>query len=205
MSFWKKRECHLVNFTLFALNLTRFFSQISFAKTRPSGVIAFVPSDGPTFGSTITASKHLRFWSFIFEKIKQNIFIFQRDQLHRLGANVQIHLEESRRESRQIRHLPETYRGYCWNIKFSKSRTSECGGKNFHFVHPSADLQSVVTGKIHSIIYEMTVCKGMKGGVLANLNYILPRLCILLLPIFFQCWCFMFADTRPPSIKTFIS
>lgn len=27
---------------------------------------------------------------------------------------------------------------------------TECGGKNFHFVHPSADVESVATGSIRS-------------------------------------------------------
>lgn len=26
----------------------------------------------------------------------------------------------------------------------------ECGGKNFHFIHPSADIQTVITGTIRS-------------------------------------------------------
>ncbi|PAV86389.1 hypothetical protein WR25_15384 [Diploscapter pachys] len=85
----------------------------------PPGIIAFVPSDGPTFGSTITASKHLSAINFtgsvptfkyIWRKVAENL---------------------------------DKY------VTFPKL-IGECGGKNFHFVHPSADLQSVVTGTVRS-------------------------------------------------------
>lgn len=85
----------------------------------PPGVIQFVPSDGPTFGDTITDSEHLAGINFTgsvptFTRLWQQV-----------GQN-----------------LPKY-------TTFPRLN-GECGGKNYHFVHSSADVTSVVNGTIRS-------------------------------------------------------
>uniref|UniRef100_A0A914ZVL4 Multifunctional fusion protein n=1 Tax=Parascaris univalens TaxID=6257 RepID=A0A914ZVL4_PARUN len=85
----------------------------------PPGVISFLPSDGPMFGDTITASAHLAAINFtgsvptfkyLWKKVAENL---------------------------------DKY------VSFPKL-VGECGGKNFHFIHPSADIESVVAGTVRS-------------------------------------------------------
>ncbi|VDK42186.1 unnamed protein product [Anisakis simplex] len=85
----------------------------------PPGVISFLPSDGPVFGDTVTASPHfsaLNFtgsvptFKYLWRKVAENL---------------------------------DKY------VTFPKL-VGECGGKNFHFVHPSADVDSVAIGTIRS-------------------------------------------------------
>jgi len=85
----------------------------------PPGVIQFLPSDGPVFGDTITASPHLAGINFTgsvptFTRLWQQV-----------GENLP-----------KYRTFPRV--------------NGECGGKNYHFVHSSADVESVVNGTIRS-------------------------------------------------------
>jgi len=85
----------------------------------PPGVIQFLPSDGPTFGDTVTSSEHLAGINFTgsvptFTRLWQQV-----------GQNLN-----------KYRTFPRI--------------NGECGGKNYHFVHSSADVQSVVNGTIRS-------------------------------------------------------
>lgn len=85
----------------------------------PPGVVNFVPADGPTFGTTITASPYLAGVNFTGSVPTFN-WIWNA-----VGKNL------------------EKYKNYPRLI-------GECGGKNYHFIHPSADVQSVVNGTIRS-------------------------------------------------------
>ncbi|CAG2203750.1 delta-1-pyrroline-5-carboxylate dehydrogenase, mitochondrial-like [Mytilus galloprovincialis] len=85
----------------------------------PPGVINFVPADGPVFGNTVTASKHLA------------------------GINFTGSVRTFQHLWKQVANNIEKYRTYPRLI-------GECGGKNFHFVHKSGDLESVVNGTIRS-------------------------------------------------------
>ncbi|XP_052082870.1 delta-1-pyrroline-5-carboxylate dehydrogenase, mitochondrial-like [Mytilus californianus] len=85
----------------------------------PPGVINFVPADGPVFGDTVTASKHLA------------------------GINFTGSVRTFQHLWKQVANNIENYRTYPRLI-------GECGGKNFHFVHKSGDLESVVNGTIRS-------------------------------------------------------
>ncbi|CAG4928066.1 unnamed protein product [Colias eurytheme] len=85
----------------------------------PSGIVNFVPADGPTFGRTITASPHLAGINFTGSVPTFNWL------WNEVGKNLNL------------------YRNYPRLI-------GECGGKNYHFVHPTADIQSVVNGTIRS-------------------------------------------------------
>ncbi len=85
----------------------------------PPGVINFVPSDGPTFGDSITQSPDLAGINFtgsvhtfqtLWKKVGNNIFHFK--------------------------NFPRLI--------------GECGGKNYHFIHPSADNLTVVAATIRS-------------------------------------------------------
>uniref|UniRef100_A0AC35U5D1 Uncharacterized protein n=1 Tax=Rhabditophanes sp. KR3021 TaxID=114890 RepID=A0AC35U5D1_9BILA len=87
----------------------------------PKGVISFLPSDGPTFGNTVTDSKHLSAINFT-GSVPTFVYLWKR---------VADKLAEGK------------------YISFPKL-IGECGGKNFHFVHPSAHLDSVVNGTILS-------------------------------------------------------
>lgn len=85
----------------------------------PPGVIQFLPSDGPTFGDTVTSSEHLAGINFTgsvptFTRLWQQV-----------GQNLP-----------KYRTFPRV--------------NGECGGKNFHFVHSSACVTSVVNGTIKS-------------------------------------------------------
>lgn len=85
----------------------------------PPGVLAFLPSDGPVFGNTVTASKHLAAINFT-----GSVPTFKT-----LYRNVAGNLDKY--------------------ITFPKM-VGELGGKNYHFVHPSADALSVATGTVRS-------------------------------------------------------
>ncbi|XP_021955467.1 delta-1-pyrroline-5-carboxylate dehydrogenase, mitochondrial isoform X2 [Folsomia candida] len=85
----------------------------------PSGVVNFVPSDGPVFGDAITASPDLAGINFT-----GSVPTFSR-----LWSQVGNNLSKYKNFPRLI---------------------GECGGKNFHFVHPSADVTSVVMATIRS-------------------------------------------------------
>lgn len=85
----------------------------------PPGVVNFIPTDGPVFGDTITASPHLAGINFT-----GSVPTFNR-LWRQVGENINIY-----------NNFPRLI--------------GECGGKNYHFVHPSADVQSVVNGTIRS-------------------------------------------------------
>nr|AVA09671.1 putative effector protein [Heterodera avenae] len=79
----------------------------------PPGVISFLPSDGPTFGNTVTDSKELA------------------------GINFTGSVPTFQQLWRRVSDNLTTYDTFPRLI-------GECGGKNFHFIHPSADVPSVV-------------------------------------------------------------
>ncbi|RWS10035.1 delta-1-pyrroline-5-carboxylate dehydrogenase-like protein [Dinothrombium tinctorium] len=85
----------------------------------PPGVINFVPSDGPTFGDTVTSSSHLA------------------------GINFTGSVATFKHLWKQTSAKLDTYRNY-------PRLVGECGGKNYHFVHPSADVETVVNATIRS-------------------------------------------------------
>ncbi|XP_076765603.1 delta-1-Pyrroline-5-carboxylate dehydrogenase 1 isoform X2 [Xylocopa sonorina] len=85
----------------------------------PPGVVNFVPSEGPVFGDTITASPYLS------------------------GINFTGSVPTFNRLWMQVGQNLTKYKNYPKLI-------GECGGKNYHFVHPSADVRSVVNGTIKS-------------------------------------------------------
>ncbi|CAJ0573166.1 unnamed protein product, partial [Mesorhabditis spiculigera] len=85
----------------------------------PAGVINFLPSDGPTFGNTVTKHPELAAINFTgsvptFKTLWKNV------------AN---------------------------NLDFYKTfpkLVGECGGKNFHFIHPSANVDTAVAATARS-------------------------------------------------------
>lgn len=85
----------------------------------PPGVVNFIPTDGPVFGDTITASPHLAGINFT-----GSVPTFNR-LWSQVGKNIN-----------KYRNFPRLI--------------GECGGKNYHFVHPSANVESVVNGTIRS-------------------------------------------------------
>ncbi|CAK1547974.1 unnamed protein product [Leptosia nina] len=85
----------------------------------PSGIVNFVPADGPTFGRTITSSPQLAGINFTGSVPTFNWL------WNEVGKNLGV------------------YKNYPRLI-------GECGGKNYHFIHPTADIQSVVNGTIRS-------------------------------------------------------
>ena len=85
----------------------------------PPGVINFVPSDGPTFGNTVTSSPLLSAINFT-----GSVATFK-------------HLWKQTSQNLDLYHSFPRIVG-------------ECGGKNFHFVHPSAHVESVVNATVRS-------------------------------------------------------
>ncbi|VDM38655.1 unnamed protein product [Toxocara canis] len=89
----------------------------------PPGVISFLPSDGPVFGDTITASRHLAAINFT-GSVPTFKYLWRK--------------------------VAENLDNYISFPKLRWSVISECGGKNFHFIHPSAHVESVVLGTIRA-------------------------------------------------------
>uniref|UniRef100_A0A0N4ZCK1 Multifunctional fusion protein n=1 Tax=Parastrongyloides trichosuri TaxID=131310 RepID=A0A0N4ZCK1_PARTI len=87
----------------------------------PRGVISFLPANGPVFGNTVTDHSHLAAINFT-GSVPTFVHLWKQ-----VGEKL----------------------GKGKYITFPKL-IGECGGKNFHFVHPSADIQSVVNGTILS-------------------------------------------------------
>ncbi|TPP65015.1 Delta-1-pyrroline-5-carboxylate dehydrogenase mitochondrial [Fasciola gigantica] len=85
----------------------------------PSGVINFVPADGPTFGSVVTRHPQLA------------------------GVNFTGSTRTFRTILKEISKNLDHYRGYPRAI-------GECGGKNYHLIHPSADLNEAALATIRS-------------------------------------------------------
>ncbi|CAB4065440.1 E1.2.1.88 [Lepeophtheirus salmonis] len=85
----------------------------------PDGLVNFVPSDGLTFGKTITASPNLAAVNFT-----GSVPTFQW-LWKAVGENI------------------SNYTGF-------PKLVGECGGKNYHFVHPSAEVETVVKSTIRS-------------------------------------------------------
>ncbi|KAF7630968.1 Multifunctional fusion protein [Meloidogyne graminicola] len=79
----------------------------------PSGVISFLPSDGPTFGNTICSNHHLT--GINFTGSMPTFLSLYNSVANNMGKYVT---------------FPRL--------------VGECGGKNFHFVHPSANVDIVV-------------------------------------------------------------
>ncbi|XP_054376782.1 delta-1-pyrroline-5-carboxylate dehydrogenase, mitochondrial isoform X3 [Pongo abelii] len=98
----------------------------------PPNIIQFVPADGPLFGDTVTSSEHLCGINFtgsvptfkhLWKQVAQNLDRF--------------------------RTFPRLAGGKA-SLTSSSPVDPECGGKNFHFVHRSADVESVVSGTLRS-------------------------------------------------------
>lgn len=85
----------------------------------PSGVINFLPSNGPVFGSTVTKSPELT------------------------GVNFTGSVATFKTLLKMTADNLDVYKSY-------PRLVGECGGKNFHFVHPSADVKTVVPATIRS-------------------------------------------------------
>ncbi|CAL9704515.1 unnamed protein product [Knipowitschia caucasica] len=85
----------------------------------PPNIVQFLPSDGPVFGDSVTASEHLA------------------------GINFTGSVPTFKRLWKQVGENLDRYKNF-------PRIAGECGGKNFHFVHKSADIQSVVMGTIRS-------------------------------------------------------
>lgn len=85
----------------------------------PSGIISFLPSDGPVFGNVITKSSHLAAINFTGSVATFN------------------HIWK------EVANNLDLYNNYPRLI-------GECGGKNFHFVHSSANLDTVVNSTVRS-------------------------------------------------------
>lgn len=110
----------------------------------PAGVVNFIPADGPVFGDTITASPHLAGINFTgsvpwvcfssaFHKLHLMLMFCSFSSFYRTFA-------------RLWRQVGENVSKY---VNFPRL-IGECGGKNYHFVHPSADVDTVATGTIRS-------------------------------------------------------
>jgi 1-pyrroline-5-carboxylate dehydrogenase len=85
----------------------------------PPGVINFLPSNGPVFGSTVTKSPELT------------------------GVNFTGSVATFKTLWKMTAENLDTYKSY-------PRLVGECGGKNFHFVHPSAEVKTVAAATIRS-------------------------------------------------------
>lgn len=85
----------------------------------PSGVVNFIPCDGPIFGNTITKSKYLAGINFTGSVPTFN-YLWRA-----VGENINNYINFPR-------------------------LIGECGGKNYHFVHNKANVESVINGTIRS-------------------------------------------------------
>nr|XP_054591957.1 delta-1-pyrroline-5-carboxylate dehydrogenase, mitochondrial [Nothobranchius furzeri] len=116
----------------------------------PPNIIQFLPADGPVFGDTITSSPHLA--GINFTGSVPYHFIPPREPTLTawwwwseepatpvLESLTSISVPQGNNVARDHQ--------FCGP---SACLCSECGGKNFHFVHTSADIQSVVMGTIRS-------------------------------------------------------
>nr|CAD7460510.1 unnamed protein product [Timema tahoe] len=118
---WKPSDTALLsNYVIFKIMIEAGF---------PPDVVSFVPADGPTFGEAITTSPHLAGINFTGSVPIANNFFFVDSTFNWLCTEVGKNVSQ--------------YLGYPRLI-------GECGGKNYHFVHPSADVTSVVMATIRS-------------------------------------------------------
>lgn len=85
----------------------------------PSGVVNFIPCDGPMFGNTITKSKYLA------------------------GINFTGSVPTFNYLWKKVGEQMGNYVNYPRLI-------GECGGKNYHFVHSTADVTSVINGTVRA-------------------------------------------------------
>ena len=85
----------------------------------PPGVINFLPSNGPVFGSTVTSSPELT------------------------GINFTGSVATFKKLWKMASDNLDVYKSY-------PRLVGECGGKNFHFIHPSADVKTVIPATIRS-------------------------------------------------------
>lgn len=106
----------------------------------PPGVINFIPSQGSVFGDTVTSSPHLAGINFT-----GSVPTF-RGLWKQVGQNLE-------KYSTFPRLVGGTY--YCLDTENSNFHDYfrvflETGGKNFHFIHPSADVDVVVPNTIRA-------------------------------------------------------
>ncbi|KAI1718367.1 aldehyde dehydrogenase family domain-containing protein [Ditylenchus destructor] len=85
----------------------------------PSGVLSFLPSDGPVFGNTVCDHRSMAAINFT-GSVPTFQYIWGR-----VAKNLNRYITFPR-------------------------LVGECGGKNFHFIHPSADVETVVNSTIRS-------------------------------------------------------
>lgn len=108
---WKPSDTAVLsNYTIF---------QICKEAGVPSGLVNFLPADGPVFGDAITESPLFAGLNFT-----GSVPTFQR-LWTQVGQSVHRYVNFPR-------------------------LIGECGGKNYHFVHKSADVESVVKGTVRS-------------------------------------------------------
>lgn len=116
----------------------------------PPGVVNFIPADGPVFGDTITASPHLAGLNFtgsvpyVYSPLPPPPLSHLKDVLALI--NFPLFRCIYRTFSRLWRQIGENVSKY---VNFPRL-VGECGGKNYHFVHPSADVDTVATATIRS-------------------------------------------------------
>ena len=121
-----------------------------------AGVVNFVPSDGPTFGNTATASPHLAAINFT-GSTKYHTAVPCKSDARRTFNHLWT----------QVGHNISHYRSYPRLIGGAAAAVlvfvthSECGGKNFHLVHASADLGSHLFACIGAIERR---CGGERDG-----------------------------------------
>ncbi|TRY99941.1 hypothetical protein DNTS_008425 [Danionella cerebrum] len=101
----------------------------------PPNIIQFVPADGPVFGDTVTSSEHLAGVNFTgsVPYVSLSLCLYWMLYIRRTF----------KRLWKQVAQNLDIYRNF-------PRVAGECGGKNFHFVHSSADVNSVVMGTVRS-------------------------------------------------------
>uniref|UniRef100_A0AC35EZJ2 Delta-1-pyrroline-5-carboxylate dehydrogenase, mitochondrial n=1 Tax=Panagrolaimus sp. PS1159 TaxID=55785 RepID=A0AC35EZJ2_9BILA len=129
----------------------------------PPGVISFLPSDGPVFGNTVCDSKHLAAINFtgsvptfkyIWKRVGNNLDKYISypkliggntvcDSKHLAAINFTGSVPTFKYIWKRVGNNLDKYISYPKLI-------GECGGKNFHFIHPSADMDSVAPATIRS-------------------------------------------------------
>ena len=94
----------------------------------------------------------IRIWRALISQVPAGV-----ETIHsiycRFCAHLSILVETGGTQSDQLHHFPSLDWRFYFNLVRLKLPTTiiwECGGKNFHFVHPSADVESVVPCTLRS-------------------------------------------------------
>lgn len=129
-TLWKPSDTAILsNYTIF---------KIMTEAGMPSGVVNFVPADGPVFGSAITQSPHLAGINFTGSVPTFNWLWTE------VGKNINKYINFPR-------------------------LIGECGGKNYHFIHPSADVTTAVNSTIRSAFeYSGQKCSACSRAYIAE-------------------------------------